>query len=99
MKAFNEVVKCNEAHAENLRANARLNDHYADVSYLARGEMKKAGFEYRAEARESFEKVAKLEQEVKDLKKQARQYKWGARKDSVVAFCQTWAAKAKKLAP
>lgn len=99
VKAFNITIQCTKERIDVLRDTEKANDYYACIATLAPGQTKKSSFEYRHTASKAFNEAAKLDEEITNMKKQARKYKWGARKDSVYAFCETWAAKAKKLAP
>lgn len=93
MKSSFTAAAANIKAADILNRNARVADNWADLAWETGGQMKKEGWEYRRDSREDFKKASDLHKEATELQKQARDYKWSARKDSVVAFCQTWGAR------
>ena len=95
MKALNKAVAANTELADALSHNARVNDNWADLAWETDGQMKKESWEYRRDSREGFKKASEAFEEAAEFRKQARSYKWGARRDSVIAFRQTWGARLK----
>ena len=92
VSAARELVAKKRKLGRVLARNARVDNQHADLAHRT-DQLKKPAYQYRDSARKGFREANVIFAEVDGLEEQIKSNKWGARKDSAIAFIQTAGAK------
>jgi hypothetical protein len=92
VKAASPVLDAKVQQADKLINNATVYSRLAKEAHI-NAELKRTPSEYRQLSRTSMQSFHQVSDEISELKKAISHNKWGARKDSTIAFFQTLQAR------